>query len=250
MKTIILAGGFAKRMWPLTKDKPKHLLDVAGRPMLSYVIEKVGRCKQADVVYVSTNAKFKPDFEKFLSGLKTRLDIRLIIEDSKHEGEKLGSIGALEKIVREEDINDETLILGGDNLFGFEFQELYDYFKRKDADAIAVYDLGSFENASRYGIVRLDENDLITEFLEKPEKPPTTLTATACYLLRAETARSLTDYIRGGNNPDAMGFFITWLYKRKPVYAYRFKGEWFDIGSLDTLKEADEFYQRTPPKGF
>ena len=254
MKAIILAGGFAKRMWPLTKDRPKHLLEVAGRPMLSYVTDKLERFKAAygglGTVYVSTNARFAPDFEAFIKSLKAGMDVRLVVEDALGEGQKLGSLGALAKLIREQEIDDDLMILGGDNLFDFELRQFHDAFVSKKADTIAVYDVGSLAKASLYGVVRTGEGGLITEFLEKPKEPPSTLAATACYLLTAPTTRSVLDYIDQGNNPDAMGFFITWLYKRKSVYAFVFRGAWFDVGSFESLEEANRHYRNNPPQSF
>ena len=248
MHTILLAGGFAKRMWPLTKEQPKHLLDVGGKPMLAYVLEKLERFDKDNKIFISTNAKFQKNFEDFLAGYETNLDLELFIEDTHSEGQKLGSIGALNLLVDTMKIDDELLIIGADNLFAFEITDLYGFFQEKGADVIAVYDLGSKERASLYGIVDTDETDLIKDFLEKPEEPPTTLAATACYLFTRETTNSLRTYIDEGNNPDAMGFFITWLHKKKNVYAFAFGGEWFDIGSFESLDEANAFYERKLPQ--
>lgn len=254
MKVIILAGGFAKRMWPLTKDRPKHLLDVAGHPMLSYVIGKLERFAKAHkglgTAYISTNAKFAPDFEAFIKSLKTELDIKLVVEDAHTEGQKLGSLGALAKLIREEGIDDDLMIIGGDNLFEFELEEFHNVFVAKKADVIAAYDVGSLQKASLYGVVKTQKDGRITDFLEKPHDPPSTLAATACYLLTASSTKAVLEYIDRGNNPDAMGFFITWLHKKKSVYAFVFKGAWFDIGSFESLEEANKYYQNNPPKGF
>ena len=245
MHTIVLAGGFAKRMWPLTKDQPKHLLEVAGKPMLTYVLEKLERFGKENKIYLSTNAKFEKHFNEFLANYETDLDIELFIEDTASEGQKLGSIGALNLLINVKEIDDELLIIGGDNLFGFEIPDLYGFYQGKGADVIAVYDLGSKENAPLYGIVDTDESDLILDFLEKPADPPTSLAATACYMFTKETTNALKTYIEEGNNPDAMGFFISWLHKKKDVYAYAFSGEWFDIGSFESLDEANAYYQNS-----
>jgi len=243
MHTIVLAGGFAKRMWPLTKDQPKHLLDVGGRPMLAHVLDKLKKLDVPNKIYLSTNARFQENFEQFLKGYESELDIELFIEDTHSEGQKLGSIGALDLLIRTKEIDDELMIIGGDNLFGFELPELYGFYQNKASDVIAVYDLGSLERASIYGIVDIDPDDLILDFLEKPQQPPTTLAATAIYMFTKDTTNALKTYIDSGNNPDAMGFFITWLHKKKNVYAFAFGGEWFDIGSFESLDEANEFYK-------
>ena len=245
MKVIVLAGGFAKRMWPLTKDQPKHLLNISKKPMLSYVIDKIDKIENAlvDVVYISTNARFEQKFEKFLDDYKSELNLKLIIEDTLSEGEKLGSIGALYYLITKENIDDDLLI-GGDNLFEFDLSDMVQFFNKKGSDVIAVYDTGSKERARLYGVLDVDSNDKILNFLEKPEDPPSTLCATACYLLTKDGVNSLKRYVEEGNNTDAMGFFVSWLIGKKNVYAYSFNGSWFDVGSFESLKEADMFYSK------
>ena len=246
MKVIVLAGGFAKRMWPLTKDQPKHLLNVAKKPMLSYVLDKIDKIENTlvDIVYISTNARFKQKFEKFLDDYESELNLKLIIEDTLSEGEKLGSIGALYYLITKENIDDDLLIIGGDNLFEFDLSDMVQFFKTKGSDTIAVYDTGSIEKAKLYGVLDVDSDDKIINFLEKPKDPPSTLCATACYLLTKDGVNALKEYVDGGNNPDAMGFFVSWLIDKKNVYAYSFSGSWFDVGSFESLKEADVFYSK------
>lgn len=244
MNVIVLAGGFAKRMWPLTKDHPKHLLDVGGRPMLSYVLEKISQLDGVSHVYVSTNLKFKEQFQAFLKEHVWDERVELFIEDAKAEEEKLGSIGALNYLIQEKDIHGELLIIGGDNLFEFSLKEMARYAHRRGGDAVAVYDVGELRQAKKYGIVKLDRNEWIIDFVEKPEKPPSTLAATACYFFTPTTVERVKQYITEGGNPDAMGHFISWLHIRQKVFGYRFQGPWFDIGSLESLKEADEYFRK------
>lgn len=244
MKVIVLAGGFAKRMWPLTKDQPKHLLDVAKKPMLSYVLDRIDKIENipVDVVYISTNARFKQNFENFLNNYESKLNLKLIIEDTLSEGEKLGSIGALYFLIKEEKIDDDLLIIGGDNLFEFDLNDMIQFYHKKGSDVIAVYDTGSKEKAKLYGVLDVDSNDKIVNFLEKPKDPPSTLCATACYLLTKDGVNAIKNYVEGKNNPDALGYFVLWLINKKEVYAYSFKGLWFDIGSFESLEEADKFF--------
>jgi len=246
MNVIVLAGGFARRMWPLTREHPKHLLEVGGRPMLDYVLDKVFQMDRLSKVYLSTNFKFKEKFEDFLEHSKFGDRVDLFIEDSRAEEEKLGSIGALELLIREKGITGELLIIGGDNLFEFSLKDMLDHGHGKGGDVVAVYDVGSLEMARKYGIVELDQDDRITDFLEKPKSPPSTLAATACYLLTPSTVERVGEYIKNGGNPDAMGHFISWLHTRQKVFAYSFRGRWFDIGSFESLKEADEYFRARP----
>ena len=113
MDCIVLAGGYARRMAPLTDNRPKHLLPVAGKPMLARVLDKVCRTDGLQRVYVSTNARFKPHFETFLSQCRNYHKVRLVVEDTRHEREKLGSLGALGFVIKRESISGELMVLGG-----------------------------------------------------------------------------------------------------------------------------------------
>jgi glucose-1-phosphate thymidylyltransferase len=253
MDAVVLAGGFARRMLPLTKDKPKHLLLVRNKPMLQYVLEKLEVVSDVHKIYISTNARFKHHFASFLRDYKNKnknkgmiakdVDVKLVIEDAFSEGEKLGSLGALEFLIKKEGIEDELMIVGGDNLFQFSLNELVAFYREKGCEsAIAVYDVGSREKAKLYGIVALDEDNKIIDFVEKSEEPKSYLAATACYMLSPRGVKLLLNYLEEGNNPDALGNFIAWLHKRTPVYGYVFKGVWFDIGSLESYEEANRTF--------
>jgi len=245
MKAIVLAGGFAKRLLPLTKEMPKHLLDVGGVPMLTYVLKKIFELEnECSKIYLSTNSKFKEKFESFLEDRGWNKKVELFIEDSRKEEEKLGSLGALNYLIKKKEIKDNLLVIGGDNIFEFSLKDMVNYFRKKNGDVIAVYDVGDKEKVKMYGVVVLNKEDKIIDFLEKPEDPPSTFAATACYLFKSETVKLLNDYINEGNNPDAMGYFVSWLYPKRDIFGFRFKGKWFDIGSFESLNEADCYFKK------
>ena len=151
MKAVILAGGYARRMWPLTKNRPKHLLPVAGRPMLDYVMDSLESIPDLEEIFLSTNMRFQGQFKKYLDGVNTKKRLRLFIEDTRSEEEKLGSVGALGYLIRESGLDDDLLVIGGDNIFGFEMTDFIEYFYSKKANTIALYDLGNREKARLYG---------------------------------------------------------------------------------------------------
>ncbi len=247
MKAIILCGGFAKRMWPLTKDKPKQLLEVAGKPILEYVLEEVETISHFSTVYISTNAKFADQFQDFLDKRENKLDVELVIEPTQSEDEKLGSLGALGRLFKEKDIQEETLILGGDNLFEFKMVDLIRHLEELNENIIVTEDVKDIEIAKLYGIVETDDNHKILSFEEKPEKPKSTLASTACYILTQEGINGLLKYLDEGNDPDKMGHFIQWFISNHNVHAFKFDGKWFDIGNLDEYHKADEYFKQ---KGF
>jgi glucose-1-phosphate thymidylyltransferase len=244
MKAIILAGGYAKRLWPLTKDKPKQLLSVGGRPIIEYIMEKLEAQKEIDKIIISTNEKFEDNFKEWLLGYKSPKNIELVIEPTLSEKDKLGSVGALGYLIRGKNIDEELMIIGGDNLFEFDLINLINYYREKKGNAVALYDLKSIQEAQNYGVAKVDEEMRIIDFVEKPKNPPSTLVSTACYVLSQEGVRGILTYLDKGENPDAIGFFIKLLIKREKVFGFVFSGRWFDIGSLESLKKADLIYSK------
>ena len=242
MKAVVLAGGYAKRMWPLTKDRPKHLLPVAGRPMLDYVMERLESVSAVEEIFISTNMKYQGQFKKYLDGLHSEKRIRLFVEDTYSEEEKLGSVGALGYLIQENNLDDELLVIGGDNLFSFKMEDFIDYFYTKRANIIALYDLGDREKACLYGVVHIDEECRIVDFQEKPSDPQSTLVSTACYLFTRKGVQNISIYLEEGKDPDKMGHFIEWLYRHDEVYGFVFRGVWFDIGSLESYEAADKYF--------
>ena len=242
MKAVILAGGYARRMWPLTKNRPKHLLPVAGRPMLDYVMDSLESIPDLEEIFLSTNMRFQGQFKKYLDGVNTKKKLRLFIEDTRSEEEKLGSVGALGYLIRESGLDDDLLVIGGDNIFGFEMTDFIEYFYSKKANTIALYDLGNREKARLYGVVHIDDDNRIIDFHEKPADPQSTLVSTACYAFTRKGVRSILRYLEEGNDPDKMGHFIEWLYRHDDVYGFVFTGVWFDIGSLESYEAADRYF--------
>ncbi|MDG6224143.1 MAG: nucleotidyltransferase family protein [Candidatus Thermoplasmatota archaeon] len=241
MDVIVLAGGFAKRMWPLTKDMPKQLLPVAGRPMLDHTIRPILAMRELERLFVSTNERFSGQFREFLDGYGDER-IELFVEPSHGEEQKLGAIGGLGYLIRERGLSRDTMIVGGDNLFEFTPSEPLEFFRSRNKDIVAVYDVGSLDRAKLYGIVDVDREGVIVDLLEKPDNPPSTLAATAFYMFKAETIGLVNPYLKGGGKRDALGHFISYLVREKEVLAWSFSGKWFDVGSLEVYREADEYF--------
>ena len=235
MKALILAAGYATRLRPLTDSIPKQLLPVGGRPMVDWILDKI-RETSADEVHLVTNARFAADFERWAQGK----DVRVHNDGTTSNDDRLGAIGDIQFV----DLDDDALVVAGDNLFDYSLADYEAYWRARDGSCVAVLDVGDPELAKKYGIVDVDDHDQITNFVEKPADPPTTLCATATYLYRRDHAALVPTYLAEGNPPDQPGNFVAWLYQRAPVYAYRFPGEWYDIGDLAQLLEADNRMRR------
>jgi glucose-1-phosphate thymidylyltransferase len=235
VKALILAAGYATRLRPLTDTIPKQLLPVGGRPMVDWILDRIAETS-ADEVHLVTNARFAADFERWAQGK----DVRVHDDGTTSNEDRLGAIGDIAFV----DLDDDLLAIAGDNLFDFSLADYESYWRAKAGSCVAVHDVGDPELAKKYGIVDVDADDRITNFVEKPENPPTTLCATATYLYGRDHAALVRMYLEEGNPPDQPGNFVAWLHKREPVYAYRFPGEWYDIGDQAQLLEADNRMRR------
>ena len=240
MKAIILAAGYATRLAPLTDDLPKHLLPVGGRPMLDWVLDKL-RTTDADAIHLVTNARFASEFERWAEGN----DVEIHDDGTTSNDDRLGAIGDLQLVRERAELDDDLLVIAGDNLFDYSLRDYVAYSRAKrNASCVAVYDVGDLDLVRQYSVIDVDRTDRIVGFVEKPERPTTTLAATAAYIFAREHARMVEEYLAEGNPPDAPGNFVAWLHKRVPVYAYAFGGDWFDIGDHGQLLEADNRFRK------
>ena len=235
MVALILAAGYATRLRPLTDTIPKQLLPVGGRPMVDWILDKVREAGIEDV-HLVTNARFASDFHDWAEGKNV-----VVHDDGTSTNEdRLGAIGDIRFVQEHADLDDDLLVIAGDNLFDYRLSELFDFWRaRGGLSAVAVHDVGDLDLVRKYSIVELDADDRIVDFVEKPERPRTTLAATATYVYSREHARLVAAYLDDGNPPDQPGTYVAWLHPRVPVYAYRFSGGWYDIGDAAQLLEAD-----------
>ena len=238
MKAVILAAGYATRLYPLTLNRPKALLDVAGRPMVEYLLEALRGMDGLDGIYLVTNSKFADAFREWAAGWEGA-DVQIVDDGTVDEESKLGAIGDLDLTIREAGIDDDLIVLAGDNLFSESLAPFGEFAAAKGAPVLGVYDVGDLEAIRRYNAIELDEDDRLTFFEEKPAEPRSTLTGIALYFYPRESLGLVREYLDGGNEPDQPGRLVQWLYPREPVYAWRVPGRWYDIGSAETLAEAD-----------
>jgi len=172
------------------------------------------------------------------------LRLKIINDGSKDDSDKLGAIGDVNLVlVRENLANDDLIIVAGDNLFSEPLTDFAAAARGSEA-MLATYDVGNLEAIKKYSAITTDGNGVITSFEEKPAEPKSTLTGIALYYFAKDTIPLFTTYIAAGNNPDQPGRFIQWLYTRKPVKTHQIQGTWFDIGSKDTLEEANELFKK------
>ncbi|QSW98437.1 sugar phosphate nucleotidyltransferase [Haloterrigena alkaliphila] len=236
MKAVVLAGGYATRMWPITKHRPKMFLPIGDSTVVDRIFAELEADDRIDEVYVSTNERFAADFEAHLADSEFEKP-QLSVEETTEEDDKFGVVGALAQLIDRENVDDDLLVIAGDNLISFDVADFLDYFQEHESPTLAAYDVGSREKAKSYGLVEL-EGDRVVDFQEKPDDPNSTLVSIACYAFPRDSLSLFPTYLAEGNNPDEPGWFIQWLQNRDPTYAYTFEGAWFDIGTPESYLDA------------
>ena len=240
MKALILAGGYATRLYPLTRDRPKHLLEVDGRPLLELLLERLP-LGELDAVYVVTNAKFADRFREWAESYPT--DVIVLDDGTTSDEDRLGAIGDLQLVIESEGIDDDLIVAAGDSIFTERLDDFARFGRERDAAAIAVYDVGDLEAMKQLSSIGVDADSRLVTFEEKPEQPESTLAGIALYFYPRAILPLVGEYLAEGNNPDQPGRLIGWLYERTPVYAWRVPGRWFDIGTPETLAEAERLFE-------
>jgi len=247
MKILILAAGYATRLYPLTRTRPKPLLDVAGKPMIEHVLDNIAPIPGIDRVYVVTNAKFADQFQQWADhyrATKSKLNFTIINDGSTDDSNKLGAIGDLNLVLDREKVDDDLMVVAGDNLFSHSLEEFGKFCRSKNAPVLAVYDVGNLEEIKKYNSITIDDEGRITFFEEKPKQPKSTVTGIALYFYPRSSLSLIRQYIAEGNNPDQPGRLVQWMYQQPnmPFYTWRVPGTWFDIGSKETLEEANRIF--------
>lgn len=236
MKALVLAAGYATRLRPLTDTWAKELLPVGGKPIIDRIVEGIADTPEIDEIHVVTNSRKAPAFREWANGR----DVTVHDDGTSSNEDRLGAIGDMLFVVEHASIDDDLLVIAGDNLFEFALADFVAYWRTKGtASAVAVRDVGSLELASHYGVVDLDEDGRVLSFVEKPADPPSSLAATATYLFDRSHVALLRTYLEGEHGSDQPGRFVGWLQRHEPVYGWLFHESWHDIGNYEQLLEAD-----------
>ncbi len=239
MKAIILAGGFATRLWPLTEKKAKPLLLLKNKELVTHIVESIPENIE---IIISTNKIFEKDFLNWKEKrFKNRKNIEIFIEDSKNDKGKKGALGALSLIIQEKNIKEDFMVLAGDNYFGFDFKKFIDSYENNPI--LAVYDVKDLEKAKQFGIVISKNGKTVDEFQEKPENPKSTLASTGAYIFPAKVAKDIIEYAEKKND-DLGGIFEHLKQKNQTINIFSFNEYWFDIGSFQGYLDSHKSIQK------
>ncbi len=243
MKALILAAGYGTRLAAVIKDTPKPLIPINNRPMIDYIVDKLRAISSLTEVVVVSNNKFTGHFEKWAA---TRRDVKIrVVNDGTNTPEdRLGSVGDINFVWARETVLDDWLIIGGDNLFDQDLKVFMDFAaKHVPAITIGLYDTHDIAGATKFGVVGVDNNKRVVSFQEKPAKPLSSLVTMCLYYFPKVTLAYLPEYLSQSKALDAAGSYIQWLSEKKNVYGFNFEGKWYDIGSIESLNEAQENFR-------
>ena len=240
MKALILAAGYGTRMYPLIKDTPKAMLDINGRPLIEYIMDRLSVIKTLNEIVIVTNNKFYANFKEWAEDLgDSNMTIKVLNDGSTSPEERLGSIGDIAFAINKAGIKEDLLIVGSDNIFDFNVEEYIAFADDKAPSvSIGLYDIHDLSEAHKYGVVSIANDGKITSFEEKPENPKSTLISMCFYYLPAASLGLIGEYLNATSKSDKAGDYIQWLIRDNDVFGFNFEGKWYDIGSIETYEEA------------
>jgi len=251
VKALILGAGYGVRLYPLTKNTPKPLLNIAGKSVIEWTLDLLSPVKDISEIIIVVNQRFYESYQNWLPEVqkKFKKKITLINDGTTTNDNKLGAVGDIKFVLDKCGIKDDLLVIAGDNLFGENIADVIKCYK-KHGLTIALKNMKDVDRQliSQYSVVTLDNEDKVIDFEEKPPDPKSTLIAVCLYVFPAKDFGLIKEYLDGYLNPDAPGYYIQWLHKKRDVFGYVMKHHWFDIGDIDSYNEANDFYTKRQKK--
>ena len=239
MKAIITCAGYASRLWPLTKETPKPLIHVKDVPITTHIVHKIMEIQEVDEIFVITNQKFYESFERWLDDSSFDLPVKIINDGTLSNDDRLGQLGDIDLVINNEKVDDDLLIVAGDNLFNFSLVDAYNVFKKTGDIVNPVWESKSYRTAKESGSVVLSEKENFFEhFLEKSPNPKSTLISLGIYFFPRNELKMIKSYVQEKNNLDKMGYFLSWLMDYKKIRGHVYFEDWFDIGWIESLEKA------------
>lgn len=245
MQVLILAAGYGTRLYPLTQNTPKPLLPIQGKPLIDYLLEKIQSLADLRKVTVITNNKFFPHFQSWAGQHRNfKVEIRILNDGTDSNERRLGSMGDIDFALKKEAIDEDLLVIGGDNLFDQGLGGFVQTAKKKSPRVtIGLFDLKDKQTARNFGVVSVDQEKKIVSFEEKPPNPKSSLIAMCLYYFPQDSLGLIQKYLNDSKRSDTSGDYIQWLFKREEVYAVVFQGKWYDIGSLEAYEDAQKNFR-------
>ncbi len=250
MKVVILAAGYATRLYPLTEDMPKCLLKVGGKTILDSICGKLESVGVFEEISIVTNAKFYPQLRAWKGERRSTVPVTVINDNTRSNDTRLGAIGDLGLAIQQSKIDGDFMMMASDNLFDQDLSDFVSFARAKrNSVCVATYDIGDPMNAAKkFGVLEVAGDGLVTGMEEKPEKPRSSLIGMGVYYFPAKTVPMVFEYLSSPGAQDAPGHYVRWLFdKGAKIFGFQFKGAWYDIGDLKALDEANRHFNVKDP---
>lgn len=243
MNCILLAAGYATRLYPLTENMPKALLEIGNKTILDMVIEKIEEVNDVENIYIVTNNRFDKHFSDWAASYKGSKNVCVINDFTTSNDNRLGAIGDMQYVIEQKNVDSELLVMASDNIFDFSLVDYVNLYREKDCDMICANKIEDKEDLHSMGVAEIDDDNKVVSFEEKPQNPKSDWGVSPFYIYKRETVKLIKTYLDEGNNPDAPGHFIPWLIQRKPVYVFTPDGIRIDIGTPKSYYEAKNMFK-------
>lgn len=246
MKNIVIAAGYATRLYPLTENFPKPLLKIGERSILDRILDDVDGIEDIDEHIIVTNHKFAEIFNNWVSERKLKpgtKPIRIIDDGTTDNENRLGAVKDLLLAIDEFDINDDIMVLAADNVLDFSFQGFVNFFKQKNTSVIMCHHEPELYKLQRTGVIAVDDDMKVLEMQEKPEHPVSNWAVPPFYIYKKNDLPLIRDCLNHGCGFDAPGNLAHYLVNATTIHAWIMPGTRYDIGSLDSYKEAQILFQ-------
>ena len=237
MKAIILAAGYATRLYPLTENFPKPLLDVGGKPILDWLIEDIS--SEIDEFIVVTNHKFADIFKDWSA--KHPENIRIIDDGTSTNETRLGAVRDIQ--LAAEGIDDDILVMAGDNMLDFSLCGFTKYQKSVGTSCVMCHDEERLAALQKTAVITVDDTGIITSYEEKPAEPKGSLAVPPFYIYRAEDIKRIQEGLDDGCGYDAPGSFAAWLSKKTQMHAWKMDGKRYDIGDVESYESVKRVFE-------
>lgn len=239
MTCIVLAAGYATRMYPLTLNFPKPLLEVGGKKIIDWLLDDINDSGVNQTIVV-TNHKF---YEQFETWAKTRENVIVLDDGSTDNENRLGAVKDIEFAIDEEKIDDDVIVLAGDNVLDFSFKGFIEFAKAKKTTCIMRHEQNDISKLRKTGVITIDENEKVIDMEEKPEEPKSNWAVPPFYYYTKDDIKLIKEGIKEGCKTDAPGSFISWLINKRSVHAYLMPGKRYDVGSIEGYEKIKTEYK-------
>ena len=241
LRAIVRGGGYATRLYPLTENKPKALIEVKGKTILEHILKKVEKLPDVTEIFIVSNDKYFENFDEWIKGFESRISIKVLNDGTKSNEDRFGQIGDIQLAIEQFSSDDDLLIISGDNLFNFSLLPVYNFFKEKNVIVNELYDIKDLESAKHLGVMSIDpKSGLVVSFEEKPVEPKSTNVSLGIYFFPKDKVKKIKAFLDKGGKADKIGYLMAELTEKKGLYGFVYLEQWFDIGFKAALEQAEK----------